>query len=53
MNNEVRFTKEQIMASEKYKEFYVLKELLKDGALYSIEDIDAMLAVYGRKAGDY
>lgn len=49
---EIKFSKEQIMTSKKYKNFYVLNELLKDNAMYTLKEIDGMLAVYGRKAGE-
>ena len=38
-----KFTKQQILQSEKYKDFYILGELLKDGVLYSVDEVDAML----------
>lgn len=49
---ERKFTKEQIIKSEKYRNFYVLNEVLKDNVLYTINDIDLMLEYYGRKAGE-
>lgn len=48
---EVKFSKKQILESKKYKNFYVLRELLKDGAEYSAKEVDNVIAVYGRKAG--
>lgn len=38
-----KFTKKQILQSEKYKDFYVLGELLKEGVSYSVDEVDAML----------
>lgn len=43
---EIKFTKRQIMQSEKYKDFYVLSEVLKDDILYSVAEVDAMLKPY-------
>lgn len=52
VTNEIKFYKAQIMASKKYRNFYVLNELLKDDTEYTLEQVDAMLSVYGRKAGN-
>ena len=52
VNNEVKFSKAQIMASKKYRTFYVLNELLQDDTEYTLGQVDAMLSVYGRKAGN-
>lgn len=52
VSNEIKFSKAQIMASKKYKNFYVLNELLKDDTDYTLGQVDAMLSVYGRKAGN-
>lgn len=52
VSNEIKFSKAQIMASKKYKNFYVLNELLADGKDYTLGQVDAMLSVYGRKAGN-
>lgn len=49
---EIKFSKKQILQSQKYKNFYVLNELLKENAMYTLKEIDGMLAVYGRKAGE-
>ena len=49
---ERKFTKEQIIKSEKYRNFYVLNEVLKDHVMYTTNDIDLMLEYYGRKAGE-
>lgn len=45
---EIKFSKKQILESKKYKNFYVLNELLKENVMYSTEEIDSMLAVYGK-----
>lgn len=52
VSNEIKFSKAQIMTSKKYKNFYVLNELLKDDTDYTLAQVDAMLSVYGRKAGN-
>jgi hypothetical protein len=45
---EIKFSKKQILESKKYKNFYVLRELLKENVMYSTEEIGSMLAVYGK-----
>ena len=52
VTNEIKFYKAQIMASKKYRNFYVLNELLEDGKDYTLAQVDALLSVYGRKAGN-
>ena len=52
VTNEIKFYKAQIMSSKKYRDVYVLNELLKDDTEYTLEQVDAMLSVYGRKAGN-
>lgn len=44
-----KFTKAQILKSAKYKDFYVLTELLKDDVAYSIAEVDAMLKPYKKE----
>lgn len=39
----LKFSKAQILKSAKYKDFYVLTELLKDDVAYSIDEVDKML----------
>lgn len=38
-----KFTKTQIITSQKYKDYYVLRELLKDDKQYTIEDVEKIL----------
>lgn len=45
----IKFTKAQIIKSDKYKDFYVLNELLKDDMAYTIAEVDAMLKPFFRK----
>lgn len=45
---EIKFSKKQILESKKYKNFYVLRELLKENVMYGTEEIGSMLAVYGK-----
>lgn len=44
-----KYTKKQILASQKYKDFYVLNELLKEDGLYSIDEIEAMLKKFKKE----
>ncbi|WP_307745973.1 hypothetical protein [uncultured Phascolarctobacterium sp.] len=38
-----KFSKKQIITSQKYKDFYVLRELLKDNEQYTLDDVENIL----------
>lgn len=41
-----KYSKRQFLSFQKYKDYYVLNELLADDGLYTIDEVEKMLKVY-------
>lgn len=42
------FSKSQIIKSVRFKDFYILTEILKDDESYTVNDVKAILKKYGK-----
>lgn len=47
-----KYSKRQIVTSQKYKDFYVLRELLKDDKDYSIDEIENILKPFKKEVAN-
>lgn len=47
-----KFSKRQIITSQKYKDFYILRELLKDDEKYTIDEIEKILKRFKKEVAN-